>query len=372
MNKITLMAVGDTAPYVEPPGSIFEAAIKTLSLADIRFAQVERTFSTRGIQHELASSPHTMQDPHLITAYSLAEFDVVGLATNHCMDFGPLALIDTIKHFREKGIASIGTGSNIREARAPAIIEKKGVRVAFLGYCSVLLPQYWATDDRPGCAPARAHTYYSPYEYQPGTPARIFTIADKEDMEAMVEDIQKVRPSVDIVICSFHWGVHWVPRYIAEYQIEIGHAAIDAGCDLILGHHAHLLKGVEVYKGKPIIYSLGNFAMSRAPGALGFCVPEGRYTFSEVYDIPISPDYTYRHKDYYNHTVIAKATLNKNGQVELSFIPVFIEDGPRPTVLEPDDNRFTEIVRQLQWCSEPFGTNMVVEDRLLKLRFLTP
>ncbi len=369
MEKVSLMAVGDTAPWVEPPESIFERAKATLSTADIRFAQVERTFSTRGSYQEFSLSPHTRVPPHLVQAYSKTGFDVVGLGNNHTLDWGQEAVIDTIKHFKEQGIAPIGIGANIEEARTPAIFERKGIRLGFLAYCSVLLPQYWATENRAGCTPLRAYTYYTPYEFQPGSPARITTVADRGDVEAMVQDIQKLRSRVDIVVCSIHWGVHWVPRYIADYQIEAGHAAIDAGCDLILGHHAHMLKGVEVYKGKPIIYCLGNFAMSRAPHALNFLLPEGKFRFPEVYDIPIGPDFTYGHRDYYNHSVIAKAEFSKNRKVDLSFIPVYIEQGPQPTVLKADDKRFTEVVRLIQWSSEPFGTKLEVKDGALKLLF---
>ncbi len=367
MTHVTLMAVGDTAPYIEPPESIFQNVKQILSEADIRFVQVERTFSDRGTQFELSSSPHTKVSPHLISAYTWAGFDVAGLATNHSMDFGPVAALDTIENFKKHNIKTIGTGANIADARKPAIIDKKGIRIAFLGYCSVLLPQYWATENRAGVAPIRAHTYYAPYEFQPGAPARVFTVAEKEDIEAMQDDIRKIRSEVDFVVCSMHWGVHWVPRYIADYQIEVGHAAIDAGCDLIIGHHAHLLKGIEIYKNKPIIYSLGNFAMSRSPGAMGYCIPEGKYTFAEVYDIHISPDYTYKHKDFYHHSAIAKTEFSMDGNLKLSMIPVFIEDGPKPTVVQPVNKRFTEIVKLIEWSSEQFGTQMKVENGELKI-----
>ena len=77
----------------------------------------------------------------------------------------------------------------------------------------------------------------------------------------MVEDIKQVRSVADVVIVSMHWGIHFMPAKLATYQKEVGHAAIDAGADLIIGTHPHILKGIEVYKGKVIFYSLGNFAM---------------------------------------------------------------------------------------------------------------
>ena len=79
----------------------------------------------------------------------------------------------------------------------------------------------------------------------------------KPDSIRSIDDIKKLRPLVDVLIVSQHWGVHFVPFVIATYQYEVGHAAIDAGADLIIGHHAHILKGIEVYKGKVIFFGMG-------------------------------------------------------------------------------------------------------------------
>ena len=91
------------------------------------------------------------------------------------------------------------------------------------------------------------------------------TIADKDDVAAMVADIAGARAMADVVIVSMHWGVHLVPAMLAMYQQEVGHIAIDAGADLIIGHHPHILKAVEVYKGKVIFYSVGNFIVPSRP-----------------------------------------------------------------------------------------------------------
>ena len=368
MEKVTLMAVGDTGPFVEPPESMFEAVKGVLATSDLRFAQVERTFSTRGSYQEYSFGRHSRVPPHLVSAYSFAGFDVVSLASNHTGDWGQEPVVDTIQSFRGLGIATIGTGANIKEARTPAIVEKKGLRIAFLGYNSVLLPQYWATESRPGCAPVRAYTYYRPYEYQPGAPPLVYSVADREDLQAMVEDIKSVRPKADVVVCSFHWGVHFLPRYIADYQIEVAHAAIDAGCDLILGHHAHMIKGIEVYRGKACFYSVGNFALCspvKTPGSRTLCAPDGKFALSEVYDMSFGPDRRYNHKDYFDYTMIVKAGLGKNGKVELAILPVYIESGPKPVVLNPEDPRFGEVVRLIEWSSEPFGTKFELRDGVL-------
>jgi poly-gamma-glutamate synthesis protein (capsule biosynthesis protein) len=365
MGKVTLMAVGDTGPLVEPPESIFEPVKEILASADLRFAQVERTFSARGAYQEFSFGRHSRVPPHLVSAYAFAGVDVVSLASNHTGDWGPEPVVDTVQAFKELGIATVGTGADIKAARAPAILEKEGLKVAFLSYNSVLLPQYWATESRPGCAPVRAYTYYRPYEYQPGAPPQVYSVADREDLQALVADIENVRSQADVVICSLHWGVHFLPRYIADYQIEVAHAAIDAGCDLILGHHAHMIKGIEIYKGKACLYSLGNFAICspvKAPGTKSFCAPDGKFNFNQVYDISLGPDHRYGHKDYFDYAMIVKAELGKKGKVELNLLPVYIEKGPKPVVLNPDDSRFTEVVKLIEWSSEPFGTKFELRD----------
>ncbi len=110
-----------------------------------------------------------------------------------------------------------------------------------------------------GMAAMRAHTYYSPEEYQPGSPPVIVSEPHQGDLEALQEDIRQAKMQADVVVLSIHWGIRLVAKTLAQYQEPIAHAAIDAGADLILGHHSHCLKAVEIYKGKVCFYSIGNF-----------------------------------------------------------------------------------------------------------------
>src|SRR4029077_12803240 len=127
-----------------------------------------------------------------------------------------------------------------------------------------------AGPNKTGITPMRAHTYYmragDPHEEsQPGTPPTILTVPHEEDLHALQEDIKKAKQQADAVVMSIHWGLHHIPKAIATYQPKVAHAAIDAGADLILGHHPHCLKAVEVYKGKVCFYSIGNFMSTGAP-----------------------------------------------------------------------------------------------------------
>ncbi len=132
---------------------------------------------------------HSRVQPHMASVFSDCGFDVVSLASNHAMDWGEDALLDTIALFRERGMQVIGAGRNLREARQPAFIERNGVRVALLAYCSILQTATRRGRDKAGIAPLRAHTYYEPFDYQAGVPPRVVTVPYEEDLAGMVEDI---------------------------------------------------------------------------------------------------------------------------------------------------------------------------------------
>ena len=343
---ILLYAVGDVGPKREDPDSMFGYVRPILTQGDIVFCQLEPVLSRRGTplpQARLAMRA----DPKSASAIKNAGIHVVSFATNHCMDWGSDAFFDTINALKEQKLQVIGVGKDIEEARKPAIIESKGTRVAFLAYNTILPMGYWAERDRPGCAPMRAWTFYEQIEHdQPGTPCRIHTFPHEGDLKAMVDDIRSARSQADVVIVSIHWGIHFVPEVIAEYQRQVGHVAIDSGADLILGHHAHILKGIEVYKGKVILYSLSNFALESP-----FAFAEGSLNSLAQKEIqslywkpspasPMHPDST--------KTLVTKCIISNKGIKTVSVLPTIIDKESQPEVLTSKDERFGEIVRYME------------------------
>ena len=261
-NTVTLMAGGDIGPVHEPTEQFAELITPLLRQADIRFGQCERSFSERGTEPHWARGPggeHSRQHPRMAGLWKAAGIDVISVASNHTPDWGPDALMDTVDLFRGMGKHVVGAGRNEAEARTPAIVERNGVKIAFLAYCSVLRDGQAAVQEKPGIAPMRAYTYYLPEDSQPGTPPTVMSVPYEEDIAALQADIRKAKQQADVVIMSIHWGLHHVTKTICDYQQPVAHAAIDAGADLILGHHAHSIKAVEVYKGKVCFYSIGNF-----------------------------------------------------------------------------------------------------------------
>jgi poly-gamma-glutamate synthesis protein (capsule biosynthesis protein) len=300
-------------------------------------------------------------DPKSASAIKNAGFHVVSFASNHCMDWGSEAFFDTIHALQEQGLLVIGAGRNIEEARRPAMIECKGTRIAFLAYNSILPLGYWAEVDRPGCAPMRAMTFYEQIEHdQPGTPCRIHTFPHRGDMKTMINDIQKAKSQADVVVVSMHWGIHFVPAVIAEYQREVGHAAIDSGADLIIGHHSHILKGIEIYKGRVIFYSLSNFALEPpfafAEGLLNDPAHkelQGLYTLQKSDHDPMPKDA--------KKTLIGKCIISNKEIKRISVLPTYVNKNSQPEILDSNDKRFGEVVKYLEEITRDQGldTNYV-------------
>lgn len=353
---VCIYAVGDVGPSRPDPDTLFDLVRARIQAADVAFMQLELPISTRGFR--LPQVRHTDRAPAASAdAFRRAGFHVVSLAGNHCMDWGPDALNDTVAALTSSGLQVVGVGNDILEARRPVFVQSKGRRIAFLAYSSILPQGYWATEARAGCAPMRAWTHYEQIEHdQPGTPCRVHTFANREDLQALVDDVAAARAQADFVAVSIHWGIHFVPGVIADYQRDVGRAAIDAGAGVVLGHHAHILKGVDVYKGRPIIYSLCNFAMDlhmdeKHANSKGFreiqkLHPDWQPDFSITYNFP--PDSRY--------TVVAKCLLSGSG-ARISLLPAFIGPMSQPEILAATDPRFAEVKGYLERYTASQGLN---------------
>jgi len=211
-------------------------------------------------------------DPRIAgEALASARIRAVGIANN--VNYGEAAISASITRLNELGIAHTGAGANRAAARAPVILECDGMRFGFLQRSSVYWPtNHEAGENSVGIAVIRGHTAYQipmhggrPRANRPGLPPQILTWADKQYLEWFAEDVAALRAQTDIVIASCHWGVG---REILQYMTEIGHAAINAGADLVIGHGPHYSLPIEVYKGKPIFYGLGSFSFHTGHGGL--------------------------------------------------------------------------------------------------------
>ena len=363
-NTVTLVAVGDVGPKRANAEELFDSTRSILRGADITFGQLESNLSLRGTQ-QLHMGLGSIAHPRVGDALADAGFDVMSFASNHSLDYSEEALIDTLDVMKRNKIEVIGAGRDIFEARRPVIFERKKTTVGFLAYCSVVPKGFDARENKSGVAPVRASTAYEQADWQPGTPPRIMTKAFPGDLDAMVKDIQSLRQEVDVVVVSMHWGVHFVPSVIAMYQYEVGHAAIDAGADIIIGTHAHILKGIEVYRGKVIFFSLCNFCMDlpiAGPVAKDMAAAMQRPVITDVeidhqnycrighYAWQVDPEYpTYAFPADSRKSILVKCRINAKKLQRVSFLPLGISKNGQPEPLPQSDPRSEEVLKYMKW-----------------------
>jgi poly-gamma-glutamate capsule biosynthesis protein CapA/YwtB (metallophosphatase superfamily) len=257
---------------VDDPQLPFGRVSDELHAADIVFSNLECCLydppHTHAVEHEgFFASPRIGGE-----ALRAAGIAAVGIANN--VNYGDAAIAASISRLDELGILHTGAGANAATARAPAIVERHGIRYGFLQRSSV----YWPTNHEAGAnstgiAVVRAHTAYQvpvhktrpefPPMNRPGIPPVIITWADPDYLRAFADDIAALRGQADVVVASCHWGLH---KEVLSYMREIGHAAIDAGADIVIGHGPHHALPVEAYRGKAIFYGLGSFSFHTGHG----------------------------------------------------------------------------------------------------------
>jgi poly-gamma-glutamate capsule biosynthesis protein CapA/YwtB (metallophosphatase superfamily) len=262
---LVLMSLGDFCLFRLEPMSIFGNTIEALKEADFLFVNQEAPISDRGTPNPVSVEAGMI--PIRAPLRSLEALTGIGthavtLANNHGMDYGEKALRDTLEMLEASGIAVTGAGTDHASAHQPALIIRGDTRVAMLGYTSVFPGGALAGPAQPGMAGIRVATAYEPSRganYQPGTPPTIATFPALDDVREMEMDIRRAREVADLVVIQFHWGVAGFAEALG-YMKELGRTAIDAGADLVIGNHQHVLAGVEIYKGVPIYYGLNHFA----------------------------------------------------------------------------------------------------------------
>ena len=306
---VTITAVGDIMLAGQGSRTLnargfdhaFAGTAAELRKGDILVGNLEAPL-TRGGTEFTEKKFRFRTSPEAAAALSRAGFTVVTLANNHIMDFGAEGLAETLNNLDRAKILHAGAGVNLAEARREALVTVKGRRVALLAYSLTYPAEFFAGKGLPGAAQG---------------------VADR-----VREDIVRAREAADYVVISFHWGeeLAGTPK---PYQQHAAHAAIDAGADLVLGHHPHVLQGIERYRGKTIFYSLGNFAfgsMSRSA----------------------------------DRSMIARITLD-GAEQRVEIIPLNVLNSEvrfRPAVLT--GKRGDEVIDRLNLLSERFSSRIVV------------
>jgi poly-gamma-glutamate capsule biosynthesis protein CapA/YwtB (metallophosphatase superfamily) len=284
---VRFMAVGDVMLarsvgdrlLAQGPGIVFQQVQPWLDQADLFALNLECVISDRGAPEPKAYTFRA--PPAAVEALALAGVDVVSLANNHALDYGVEALGDMLPRLREANIQAVGAGADAGAARAPAVVVRNGLRVAFLAYVDV---------------PVEGRTGFDTRSWEAGIerPGLAWAVPSE-----MAFDIASARLRADVIVVLVHFGLEG-RREATAGQRALAQGAIDAGAHLVIGAHPHVLQPVEAYNGGLIVYSLGNFVFD------GFVAPA---TYSAIFS----------------------ATLTLEGVADYEFLPVVVSHGlPRP------------------------------------------
>lgn len=284
---VSLSFVGDLllGEYVDPVMQregydfLYKQSLLYLSEPDLTAGNLEHPVTSGGVPVE--GTPYVFKgSPDALPALRDAGFDVVSLANNHALDQGVEGMLDTMKHLDEAGISHMGAGSNDTEAFSPVIKEVRGIKVAYIGLSRVVPFASWKADKN------------------------VAGVAETYETKRAVAAIAKAKEQADIVVVMVHWGKERVDQP-EPYQKDYARQYIDAGADLVIGSHPHVLQGFEMYKGKWIAYSLGNFIFTAFP------------------------------KGTAGETGVLDAVCTKSGDCDMTFHPMFTVNA-QPTPLEAD------------------------------------
>ncbi len=222
-----------------PPQYPWGDTLPILRQADLRVCNLECAVSDRGQPWSVTPKVfHFRTDAKNIDALKTANINIVSLANNHALDFGYEALADSLKILDQAKVLHSGAGQNIKQARQAAIYEQGDFRLGFIAF-SDNEPNWEATKNKPGI-------FYAPIDFH------------DQRAKDLLKLVQQTKSQVDYLIVSAHWGGNWGYGPPPEHQV-FARALIDLGADIIFGHSAHVFRGVDIYRRRPIIYSAGDF-----------------------------------------------------------------------------------------------------------------
>ena len=249
-----------------------------------------------------------LSNPGYAKAMVKAGITIVNLANNHIFDAGEIGFLDTISYLEDANIFICGAGKDIKSARKGSLIQNNGIKFVFLGYTQYCDLRYASiAADYPGILPL--------------------------DLNLIIKDIENTKKIGDFVFINLHWGLN--NKYsVHSKQIEIAHELINAGADGIIGHHSHVVQGIEIYKQKPILYSLGNFIFGHS--------------------------YTYWQKDNYLAEIIVNE--KKINKVKIYPISGLGKKLSQPELL--DGNRANDFLSRLRQISNAFRTKIEIHDNI--------
>ena len=311
-SMVTLMFAGDVnlSNLVKKDYKLPFAKMDEYRAADLSIVNLENPL-TRSTLNNTNQQQKSTVNPSYVKALTSGGVDIVNLANDHTLGYEQKGLLETIETLKDAGIHSLGAGKTKEEARRPKIIEVKGQKIAYLNY--------YDTD------------------IQPTDPSVNVNSRNKDRISS---DIQNLREQVDWIIVNYHWGVE-LSEYPGDWQIDMARMTIDQGADLVVGHHPKVLQGAEIYQGRPIVYSLGNF---------------------------IFGDTSKKESDY--ETAVLKVSL-KPGKMKVELLPVVVSKY-QPQIVKGEKGK--EILKHIAQISsifhQPMRTPVVINTINLDFNFV--
>ena len=375
--EVVIAAVGDliqSSPAADRPAPEVQQMYRVLREADVGFGNCEETIASIGFYGQRVAYPSMLDD------FKASGLNTLALSNNHFMDMGPAPALQGLDELRKRGFTVAGAGANLDAALTPGIRTVKGVRIGLLAFwCAPInfgtpafMEQSRAGASKPGQAMIVGYQVVAP-----GSPApQLLPLAS--DMKALTESVARARSQVEFLMVSFHqhWGVAEgggqgiippqeqprrttvVPADLRAARNEVSEGrrlilrtAVDAGADLVVGHGPHILNGIEIYRGKPIVYSLGHFYNEGMKD--GKALPQ--FLFSPSMVTQIENGWWLEEQRW---SAIARIFV-RNGRVSrLDLVPITMDIQKDGLPNLPGDAVCRQIVNAVQELSKPFGTEV--------------
>ena len=340
---MNLVATGDII-LGENSSDYFNGVREMLLDADLAAGQLEVPYSNTA--PELADLNRELENLEPMKEY----FDIVSLAGNHIYDAKDVGVLDTLSWLNQNNIRYVGGGKDITEARSYNIVEKNGVSFGFLSYNATGPSVMTAGTAKPGCAAVDIITHYELGDIANpgGPPSKTYSWPEPSSLKMMLNDIRELREKCDVLCLYLHKGLVHKPVKLADYEQQLCYQAIDAGADVIFSAHPHILHGIEIYKGKTIYHSLGNFiawvpslnpTFRASKGVKNeFFDPEDwAKTRIERFGFVPDPEYpTYPFHPEAKYCMTAKCLINDKKITETRYIPMIVNKKGVPEVVARD------------------------------------
>lgn len=335
----SIALLGDLILGEPDPDYFFEPTRALLGSKDLVVGHLEVPHTRHGREHDF-DVPAEAHEPERLHALGRAGVHVATLAGNHIYDFGREGIADTLAGLEAAGVVSCGAGLDLAHAQLPAVVERTGMRIGILSYNCVGPAESWAAHDKAGCAYVRVVRPDTGEDVGTQSSDLQATVPEPQSLAALSRAVEQLAREVSVVVVALHKGIVHTPALLAGYERPLAHAAIEAGAHIVVSHHAHILRGIEVFAGRPIFHGLGNFVtVTRALNLDNPHPARARWARLRRERFGFTPDPAYVNYPFHpeaKHAFIADCSVDATGQVDAGFLPCWIRPSGQPELLGHD------------------------------------